>query len=329
MRGRPVALATRATGLGLVGALCFACGPDAAGSGAETSAMAAASHDGGRNQAPVIRNLHLEPAQPSVGDTLRAVASVADAEGDDVSLSYDWEIDGEPEIASGAEMDLSSASPGATIQVTAHANDGIEDGEAVTAIVVVIDRAPVLNGVALEPTRQVHPGDAIRVMPTGSDPDGQPVDFRAEWLVNGETTAETGLSFSSEGLKQGDRIRVRVVATDGRNDSRPWESSDIVVQSAHPEIVSTPPGMTDGGLFRYAVEVRDPDGDKNLRFRLDQAPDGMRIDPVLGVIEWHPRGDQAGVHPVAVVVSDSTRLETTQRFEVTVNAGPAAPEPGR
>jgi hypothetical protein len=290
--------------------------------------MVAASHDGGRNEAPVIRNLHLEPAQPSVDDTVRAVASVADAEGDEVSLSYEWEIDGEPELGSGAEIELSTASPGSTVQVTARANDGIADGEPVTASAVLIDRPPVLNAVAIEPTRQIYPGDTITVMPTATDPDGQPVDYRIEWLVNGEPASGTAPSFSSEGLRQGDRIRVRVVASDGSNDSRPWESSDVLVQSAHPEIVSTPPGMTDGGVFRYAVEARDPDGDENLRFRLDQAPDGMRIDPVRGVIEWRPRGGQAGVHPVAVVVSDSSRLETTQRFEVTVNAGPAAPEPG-
>ena len=54
----------------------------------------------------------------------------------------------------------------------------------------------------------------------------------------------------------------------------------------------------------------------------------MTIDEVLGTIEWRPSPDQAGVHPVSVVVSDSSRLETTQSFDVTVSAaGPADAEP--
>jgi hypothetical protein len=55
----------------------------------------------------------------------------------------------------------------------------------------------------------------------------------------------------------------------------------------------------------------------------------MSIDEVLGQIEWRPAGNQTGVHQVSVVVRDSSRLETTQSFQVTVSASggeaPAAP----
>jgi hypothetical protein len=101
------------------------------------------------------------------------------------------------------------------------------------------------------------------------------------------------------------------------------------VGSRHPEIVSEPPSLRDGGLFRYHVEARDPDGDRNLRYRLDAGPDGMTVDSIVGRIEWRPTVEQAGVHQVAVVVIDSAGLETKQSFHVTVNAdipeAPAAP----
>jgi ABC-type enterochelin transport system substrate-binding protein len=48
----------------------------------------------------------------------------------------------------------------------------------------------------------------------------------------------------------------------------------------------------------------------------------MRIDEVLGRIEWRPGAGQVGVHPVSVVVRDSSALETTQSFEVSVGASP-------
>jgi hypothetical protein len=164
----------------------------------------------------------------------------------------------------------------------------------------------------------VYPGDKVVVTPSGSDPDGDFVDFRFEWLVNDRRVESDGRSFQTAGLKQGDRIRVRVVATDGNSESQPVESADITVGSAHPEFVSSPPGITEEGVFRYAVEARDPDGDRNLRYRLAEGPEGMKIDEVLGEIEWRPAEDQSGLHKVSIVVRDSSRLETTQSFEVTV-----------
>lgn len=330
MRGRARAGRRTATLLGIGGAVCIACGSGEPIPQDQASSGLATAREGSVNQAPVIRSLHIEPAQPSIDDSVRAVASVADAEGHPIELSYRWSIDGEEVQTSGAELDLSRASTGSGISVTVVANDGKSDSEPRTADAWVIDRPPVINGIAIQPPQKVYPGDTIVVTPTATDPDGDMVEFRFEWFVNDQPASGTSHSFSSEGLKQGDRIRVRVVARDGRNDSRPVESEDVLVGSAHPEIVSTPPGVTDAGVFRYPVEARDPDGDKNLRFRLSEAPDGMRIDSVLGVIEWRPGARQTGVHPVSVVVSDSSRLETTQRFEVTVSDTPpaaAAPAP--
>jgi hypothetical protein len=314
-----------ALALGAVAAGLAACGPD------ETllddrATLAVESHDGGANRPPVVVEVQIEPRQPAVGDRLRATAVVRDAEGDPVELSYRWSVDGETMADSGAEFALDGVSKGANVEVRVSANDGFAESDPQTANVWVIDRAPVLEGIAIEPTKSVYPGDSVIVTPTASDPDGDFVDFEFEWFVNDQPADGRGRSFSSEGLSHGDRIRVRVVAVDGRNESRPLESQDVVVGSAHPEIVSNPPGMMEGGVFRYPVEARDPDGDRNLRYRLATRPEGMRIDGVLGVIEWRPREDQVGVHPVAVVVSDSTRLETTQRFEVTVGSAPAAPD---
>jgi hypothetical protein len=51
----------------------------------------------------------------------------------------------------------------------------------------------------------------------------------------------------------------------------------------------------------------------------------MQIDEIYGEIIWKPRLDQTGDHPIAVVVADSTGLETTQRFKITVSTSEAAP----
>ena len=74
------------------------------------------------------------------------------------------------------------------------------------------------------------------------------------------------------------------------------------------------------GVYHYGVEASDPDGDRNLRFRLAKAPEGAQVDPLLGEITWKPSLSQAGVHPIEVVVSDGRGGEAKQTFEVTVRA---------
>lgn len=314
---------------GAFAACGVACGSHDAFSPGRGGGLAASSHAGGTNHPPVISDLHIEPDQPTVGGHVRAVASVRDAEGDPIQLTYHWTVGDEERYESGGDLDLAGVSKGTTIGVRVTASDGRSDSEPASATVRVIDRAPVMNGIAIAPNRTVRPGDSVVVTPTATDPDGDIVSFDFEWFVNGEPRSNEGPSFSSEGLSSGDRIRVRVTASDGNNASRPFESQDVVVGSANPEIVSSPPGFTDAGVFRYAVEAKDPGGDRNLRYRLATAPDGMRIDEERGVIEWRPSPGQAGVHPVSVVVSNSAKLETTQSFDVTVSASaPAAPAQG-
>lgn len=56
--------------------------------------------------------------------------------------------------------------------------------------------------------------------------------------------------------------------------------------------------------YVYDVEAEDPDGDI-LTYSLTVSPEGMTIDPDIGVIEWEPEIlEQFGLHQVVVEVSD-------------------------
>ena len=72
----------------------------------------------------------------------------------------------------------------------------------------------------------------------------------------------------------------------------------------------------------------DPDGDRNLQFHLEEAPDGMQIDQLSGAIRWVPRPDQVGTHTVSVIADDLQGGRGLHRFEITAgtpDASPAAP----
>ena len=119
-------------------------------------------------------------------------------------------------------------------------------------------------------------------------------------------------------------------ASDGANWTDPVRTAVVTVGSGHPEITSTPPGLREDGVFHYQVTAVDPDGDKRLRYKVEKGPDGMVIDDITGELIWRPKSSEPGVHPVIVVVRDSSGLETKQSFSVTIQrqevAAPAAPE---
>jgi hypothetical protein len=107
-------------------------------------------------------------------------------------------------------------------------------------------------------------------------------------------------------------------------------SGELQIGNSAPRIVSRPETQFEDGVFRYAVEARDPDGDRNLRFSLLRGPEGMSIDRFDGGIRWAPRPDQKGVHGVEVAVEDPQGGQAVQGFEVRIGSeasGPAAASP--
>ena len=71
--------------------------------------------------------------------------------------------------------------------------------------------------------------------------------------------------------------------------------------------------------YQYAVNAVDPDADA-IQYQLNQAPLGMHIDPLSGLIQWQPIA--AGDYPVELQVSDSNATFTLQNYNVTVSFDP-------
>lgn len=307
-----------ACAIGVVGVACGGDPEPAPATGSEPTAARGFSEAREVAAAPVIERVRLEPREPARDEVVRAVVSARDPNGDPVELDYRWRIDGTPQRWGEESLELAGVRKGAVVEVEVTASDGSLRSDPARAEVSVIDRPPALTALTVDPPEEVAPGSPVKAQADASDPDGDRVRFEYRWLVNGEASAERGDVFVAEDLQQGDTIQVEVRAGDGTSWTRPKRSAPVRVGSAHPEITSRPPGFRGDGVFRYAVEAEDPDGDRLLRYRLDEAPDGMVIDSVLGEVSWRPAEGQTGVHPVKVVVRDSSGLETSQSFRVTV-----------
>lgn len=275
------------------------------------------------NAAPVVESLSLNPRDPQPGTAIEANAVVTDPDGDPFRVTFEWEVNGEL-AASGPHPRFTppDARKGDRVEVTVVASDGRLESRRVSRRTEIANRPPLLQGVLLEPMGTVRPGDELLASPEALDPDEDELRFEYVWLVNDEETGRVDRAFSTKGLHRGDKVKVRVVASDGTDESWAVDSREVQMGNSAPLIAELPEVADQDGLFRYSFEAKDPDGDRNLRFRLGKAPEGMRIDPISGVATWRPKASQAGVHQVQVIVQDSEGDASALEFEVTVTATP-------
>jgi hypothetical protein len=293
---------------------------------------AAASEDGEQaaNRPPVIEVLRIEPREPVAGDRIRAVVSANEPDGEPVSVGYVWSIDDRTLTEGGAEIVLDETRRGARIAVVATASDGSNESEPARDEVTVRNRRPVLTGLKLDPAGAVPYGHLVVARPEARDPDGDALEFRYRWSVNGHALSEDGPSLDTSELSKGDTIQAQVWVGDGLDDGDPIYSQAVQIANSRPEIVSTPRGLDDDGVFRYEIEARDRDDHRNLRYYLSKGPKGMSVDPVLGAVSWRPTTSHAGVHTVELVVEDPDGATDMQTFELTIvsenpeTASPAA-----
>ncbi|MBW1687825.1 MAG: hypothetical protein JRS35_22545, partial [Deltaproteobacteria bacterium] len=277
------------------------------------------------NRAPVILEVRLSPSEPAAGERVSALVRASEPDGEAIQLRFTWSIGGRTLPDSGAEIRLGEVARGARIEVEVTASDGRDEGEPVWASGTVRNRRPVVTGIGLRPLAEVPRGEPVVATVAARDPDGDPLEFRYEWSVNDRPLPEEGNTLRTDRLRRGDAIRVRVAASDGIDESAPIPSGVVHVANAHPEILSSPSGVSSDGSFRYAVQVRDPDGDRNLRYELRKGPEGMKMNRIDGEVTWQATAKQAGAHAVEIVVEDSEGARTVQAFELVVRV--ADPQP--
>jgi hypothetical protein len=301
-----------------------ACGsdpePEATGKPMSAPAQESGSDADSENRRPVIDELHLSPARPRPGETLSVEAVTSDPDGDTLRIDYLWRVDGVRQAQTGARLPLGAVGRDALIEVTAVARDGASESEPVSASARVGNQAPTILAVAIEPLQDVSVSHDITATPRATDPEGDELEYSYAWTVNGEPAGNDDAKLPAAAFQRGDRIRLRVVASDGEAESEPLESADIVVGNAPPTITSAPGTFDPDGSFRYQVVATDPDRDSAFRYRVVSGPEGLSVDLGSGLVRWQPKESQVGSHKVAVEVDDRRGGVASQSFEVRVQS---------
>src|SRR5262249_48173971 len=144
-----------------------------------------------QNTAPVITSVTITPANPLTTDILTANVVANDADGDPVTVTYQWFVNGAPVVgATGSTFDLSVAGQGDkgdTVTVQATPNDGTVNGAMASDTVTVGNTAPTAT-VTITPANP-QTNDIVTANVTTIDADGDAVTVSYQWFVNGVAVA--------------------------------------------------------------------------------------------------------------------------------------------
>ncbi|HHO52050.1 MAG TPA: hypothetical protein ENK18_14505 [Deltaproteobacteria bacterium] len=141
-----------------------------------------------RNAPPEVLSATLSPDPALTDDVLQISATTDDVDGDALTVSYDWQINGAFTGTGGTTLDGAlSFERGDQIQVLVTANDGSADSVTVPSNLVTIGNSPpTVPAVAIAPTDPIEQLDALYCSALGStDPDGDSITYTFSWTIDG------------------------------------------------------------------------------------------------------------------------------------------------
>ena len=243
-------------------------------------------------------------------------------------VSYEWQVGGKTAASDVPKLMLTGVLSGNPIELTVVASDGKAESSPYVATTRVHNAPPKIHKIDIEPASDLVAGQPVVLRTDARDADGDEIDLDITWKVNGRRIAEDGPSFDTRDLARGDRVQAIVVASDGEDDSEPFETPEMTVGNTPPTITSWPGAPGDDGVFVYQIEAEDPDGRTRLLYELETGPEGMTVDAASGVVRWTPSQAQIGTFDVALIVDDQNGGKTKQVFELSTGTETAPPAAG-
>lgn len=184
--------------------------------------------------------------------------------------------------------------------------------------------APRIERVRLEPERPTV-GQTLRAVAEASDADGDALWFQYSWTIEGRPVALTGPELGLDGVSKDDEIEVRVVASDGKDESA-GRSAGVRVANSPPRLVQVEIAparqIVAGTPIVVRPEARDEDGDL-VSFRYEWTVNGRRVPQAGAALPSDElrRGDTAVVTVVATDGEDESEPFAAPEVSV-VNSPP-------
>ncbi len=181
------------------------------------------------------------------------------------------------------------------------------------------ERPPKIKQIKVEAVSNSLKDGFVAVVTT-HDEENEDVNFIYQWKHNGTDiigATEQILEWNDE-FQKGDTITLEILPYDDLTEGI-WKSEgNFSIPNSPPVIDSIPAATINGNSFNYRVNASDLDGD-TLTYRLNDAPDGMTINPDTGEVNWEYGIDDAGEYKIGIEVSDGDGGQTYQELSVTIN----------
>lgn len=279
------------------------------------------------NEAPVLSAVTLTPDPAYEGDTLTCTpGSASDAEGDSISYSYAWMVDGAAVSSTSSTLGSADFARDQIVVCTVTPSDGESAGDPVSDSVTIGNTAPELSSVTLSPD-PAYEGDTLSCTPgTTTDVDGDSLSYTYAWTVAGSSPGVTTSTLSSEYFGKGNAVRCTATPSDGTASGAAVSSSALTISNSKP-VLSTvsisPDAPTTDSTLSLSFSASDADSDTityTYLWKVDSS--SVSIATTLAGSAF----DKGDVVSVTVTPFDGSTSGTAGTASVTIgNTAPEAP----
>ena len=208
-----------------------------ANDGTNDSGPSSSSHLTVQNSLPTWSSpTALEPDPAIVTDTLTFTEFAVDPDGDPITYTVDWDIDGTA-AGSSQSLDLTTttAARGQTVTATITPNDGTDNGPSASPNRVISNAPPSVDSVTLWPDPALTTDD-LTLSYVVSDPDGDTPTVTYGWLVETLTVGEYSNLLSAGAHAKGNRVEGWIYVDDGvgASNSNSDDSTELIIGNSPP-----------------------------------------------------------------------------------------------
>jgi plastocyanin len=227
------------------------------------------------NNPPEVSNLTLTPNPVMTNDVISVFATTSDVDGDSVTLSYSWLINGNFISETGNTLAGPSwFEKNDQIQLEITPNDGHINGNTVISSTITISNSPPsISSAIISPLTLNNESVATCIVSGWNDEDGDAVSYHYAWQVNG--IIQQNGDESSGPFNAGDIVSCIVTPDDGENNGTSISSNNITVVAVDDPDADEDgvPDTTDSCSDTPAGEIVDAEGCSSSQ--LDEDEDGV------------------------------------------------------
>ena len=283
------------------------------------------------NQAPSQPSVSITPNPAYSSNTLTCTPSGSvDPDGQTISYSYLWSLNGVPTSYTGSSLSSVATSKNQDWTCTVTPSDGIADGTPGSASITIANSPPVLSSVTILPGSNVSTTAQLTCVAAVSDADNEPLAIAYSWTLNGAPVGNgNSLDLSSLGAQLNDTVTCSANAVDSDGASVSGSAS-ATVSNGPPSISSvamTPSSAYTNTTLTATPVASDPEGDP-ISFSYQWRVNGVLQSPSSNTLDGAQYFDRDDLVAVTVTASDPNQSGLPYTASTTIlNTAPTSATP--